>query len=295
MPIDLRRSGAHVYHALSIYRLALAPGIPSVLTVYDVIPLMWPERYLRTGLVHRMLYSAARRGDWLIAISEAARRDVIEHLQMDPERVEVILLAADERYRPVDPAPALARLGVPSPYLLYVGGLANDDPRKGVRELIDGYAEWWRAGARAETLVLAGRLGPAGAPLVEHARRTGAPIHFTDFVPEEDMPGLYSGASCLVTASRYEGFGLPALEAVACGTPVVGYQVGALPEAAGPGGLLVPDGRIEALIEAVQSVCDDPQLRTRLSAEGRRHAAGFSWRKNAEKTWDVYERAAGRR
>ena len=114
------------------------------------------------------------------------------------------------------------------------------------------------------------------------------------FVPEADLPALYSGAACFVTASRYEGFGLPALEALACGTPVAAYDAGAIAETAGPGALLAPVGDGAALMSAAGRICDDPDLREKLSAEGRRHAAGYSWRRAAEQTWAVYERVAPR-
>ena len=135
--------------------------------------------------------------------------------------------------------------------------------------------------------MLAGPGSPRARELDDRER-----VLVAGFVPDEDLPGLYSGASCLVTASRFEGFGLPALESLACGTPVVGYDVGAMPATAGPGGLLVPDGDRRELMRAAARVCDDPALAERLSAEGRRHAAGFSWRRTAELTWDVYERVA---
>jgi glycosyltransferase involved in cell wall biosynthesis len=117
-------------------------------------------------------------------------------------------------------------------------------------------------------------------------------VLLTDFVPDAELPALYSGASCLLTASRYEGFGFSALEAIACGTPVVAYNTGAVPEVAGPGALLAPPGDAAALMRAVGRVCDDRELAERLSSEGRRHAARFSWRRTAELTWDVYERVA---
>jgi glycosyltransferase involved in cell wall biosynthesis len=185
-----------------------------------------------------------------------------------------------------------ARLGLEGPYLLYVGGLAQHDARKDVKGLIDAFAEWSRAEDRPETLVLTGALGPPGRELEEGARRAGARTAFTGFVPDAELPGLYSGATCLISASRYEGFGLPALEAIACGTPVVAYKAGAIPETAGPGALLAPTGDGAALMHAAGRVCDERELRERLSVEGRRHAGAFSWRRTAELTWDVYEEVA---
>lgn len=294
MPLNLRRARAGLYHALSIYRAAAFPGVPSVITIHDVIPLMWPEHYLRTGLMHRMLYAAARRATRLIAVSERTRADAVEWLGVDPGRIDVVREAAGEQFAPTDPGQVPARLGIEGPYVLYVGGLANRDPRKNVEALIDAFAGWAEAAGRPESLVLAGRLGPAAAPLVERARRSGARIVFAGFVADADLPALYAGASCLLTASRYEGFGLPALEALACGTPVAAYDAGALREVAGPGAVLVRDDDAGELMRAVEMICDRDELRARLRAKGLEHAAGFSWRRAAEQTWAVYERAAGR-
>jgi glycosyltransferase involved in cell wall biosynthesis len=292
MPFDLRRIRPAVHHSLSLYRSPVFAGVPHVMTLHDVVPLMWPERYLRTGTLHKMLYRAAVRADLLLAISQAARSDIVAHLPVDPGRVQVVPLAADERYAPADPAPLRDRLGIGGPYLVWVGGLATHDPRKDLEGLISGFAHWQRQEGRQETLMLAGGIGPAGQELRRQAEATGGRIVFPGFVPDEDLPALYSGARCMVTASRYEGFGLPALEAIACGTPVVAYDVGAVPEVAGPGGLYVTDGDLPALMRAAGRVCDDEGLHARLRAEGLGHAARYSWRRSAELTWDAYERVA---
>ncbi|MDQ3644403.1 MAG: glycosyltransferase, partial [Actinomycetota bacterium] len=134
--------------------------------------------------------------------------------------------------------------------------------------------------------------GPTGETLRARAERAGVGAVFTGFVADEDLPALLSGASCFVTASRYEGFGLPALEAIACGTPVVAFDVGAVPEVAGPGCLAVRDGDGDALMRAVARVCDDSALRRRLSTEGLAHARRYSWRRTAELTWQAYEHVA---
>jgi len=295
LPLDLRRARSWLHHSLSIYRAAVWPGVPSVMTMHDVVPLMWPEHYLRTGLMHRMLYRAARGARLLLAVSEAAQRDAIAHLAVDPERVLVVPEAADERFAPSDPRLAGERLGVKQPYLLWVGGLAAHDPRKNLTGLLDAYAGWRRERSRPETLVLAGRVGDEGRELAAHAARGGAPVLFAGFVPDEELPSLYSGASCFLTASRYEGFGLPALEAISCGTPVVAFDAGAIPAVAGAGGRFAPDGDHDALMRAVEQVCDDRELRARLSQAGMRHARRFSWARTAELTWKAYERAAGTR
>lgn len=292
LPLDLRRLGVDVHHSLSIYRAALRPGVPNVTTVHDVVPLMWPDLYLRTGWMHRALYRAARHAQLVLAVSETARRDVISQLDLSPERVLCVPEAAGEGFRPADAGPARAWLGLEGPYLLYVGGLATRDPRKNVEALIDAYAGWRRAARRAEVLVLAGQLGPAAAGLRERAERSGAPVVFTGFVEDKLLPSLLSGASCFVTASRYEGFGLPALEAISCGTPVVAFDAGAVPEVAGPGCLTAPEGDTAALLRAAARVCDEPELRRTLSERGIEHARRYSWRRTAELTWEAYERVA---
>jgi glycosyltransferase involved in cell wall biosynthesis len=293
---DLRRTRAQVLHSSSIYRAVAAPGVPSVVALHDVIPLLFPDDYMRTGALYRLMYAAARRADLLVTVSESARRDIVAHLDVSAESVVVIPGAADPRFRPTPPNDdLLAELGITEPYILYVGGLAERDPRKGVDELIEGFAQWAAAEERPETLVLSGRLGGAAGPLRDRARRTGARIVFTGFVPDAKLPALYSGASCLVTCSHYEGFGLPALEALSCGTPVAAYRVGAHEEVAGPGALLVDDGKTEALLLAVQVLSDNPDLRVRLADAGQAHAARFSWRRSAELTWEAYERVAARR
>jgi glycosyltransferase involved in cell wall biosynthesis len=288
LPLDVARARADVHHALSIYRAPVAAPARVVVTVHDVAPLQWPSQYLRTGLVHRTLYRAVRRAAAVVAVSNAAREDLLRHLEVDPTRVHVVPEAAHERFHPVDPAPARERIGVDGPYLLYVGGLVHHDPRKDLAGLVDAFTAW--GAGREETLVLAGARGPEADAL--ERRAAGARVVLPGFVPEEELPALYSGAACFVTASRYEGFGLSALESIACGTPVAAYDAGAIPETAGPGALLAPAGDGPALMAAAARICEEPELRERLSAQGREHAARFSWRRTAELTWDVYEGAA---
>jgi glycosyltransferase involved in cell wall biosynthesis len=290
LPLDLLRVGAQVHHSLSLYRTPLVSRSAVVVTMHDMAPLRWPSLYLRTGLVHRTLYRAVRRAAAIVCPSNAARDDVLSHLDVRPDRVHVVPEGVDARFQPTDDAAVRKRLGLEDGYLLYVGALAQLDPRKDLEGLVDAFADWSRAAGRPETLVLAGAPGPAAHDLESRARAAGAPVRFTGFVADRDLPAVYSGARCLVTASRYEGFGLPVLEAIACGTPVAAYEgAGAIPETAGPGALLAPLGDSAALMQAAGRICDEPDLRERLAVEGRRHATTFSWRRTAELTWNVYE------
>ena len=284
-PARAGRSGRRpsLHHSLSLYGTPMVSRVPVVVTMHDVAPLQWPDEYLRTGLRHRVLYRAVRRAAAIVCPSDAARDDLLGHLEVAPQRVHVVPEGVGDHFRPSN-----SGTGIERPYLLYVGGMVQRDARKDVEGLIDAFAEWSKAEVRPETLVLAGAGGPAADGLAARARRAGARTHFTGFVDEHDLPALYSGASCFVTASRYEGFGLPALEAIACGTPVAAYDAGAIPTTAGPGALLVRPGDGAALMRAAGRICDDTELARRLGEEGRRHAAGFSWRRTAELTWNVY-------
>ena len=143
--------------------------------------------------------------------------------------------------------------------------------------LLEGFARWQREGDRPETLVLAGGMGPEGERLERRARELGARVAFPGFVADADLPALYSGAACFVTASRYEGFGLPALEAISCGTPVVAFDAGAVPEVAGPGGAAGSRrGPDRAVPRRDLGVRRQP-IREHLRADGLEHAKRYSW------------------
>ena len=288
LPVALRRRRPNVFGALSMYRLPLAPGVTTVVTMHDVIPLMRPGQ-LRTGIVHGLLYAAVRRADRIIAVSEAGRRDLVAHLHVPAERVDVVYEAAAPQFVPTDPGD-VARLGIGGPFVLHVGGA---DPRKNLGALIDAFAAWARERSRPEMLALAGPVRAVErADLEARARASEGRVRHLGFVAEADLPALYSAARCVVMPSSYEGFGLPALEALACGTPVAAYDTGALAEVAGPGGLLVADGAMAELLGAVERLCDDVELHDRLAIAGQAHARSFSWRRTAESTWDVYVRAS---
>jgi glycosyltransferase involved in cell wall biosynthesis len=276
----------------------LFPTTTTVVTIHDLIPLILPA-YRGSSAVRlymALVSHAARRAAVIITDSHASARDIQRLLDISVERLRVIPLAADAAYRPLPPEQrksVLKHLGVPSRYLLYLGGF---DRRKNVSGLLRAYAR-----VRGELddipLVIAGRLPTGDTGFTPHPKRIakelgiGAHVHYTGWVTEADKPALYAGATAFCFPSRYEGFGLPVLEAISCGTPAIVGGESSLEEVAGPGGVAVPRGDVDALADALIHLVGDPDLRRSLAQKGLAHARGFSWRATAEKTAAAYREA----
>ncbi len=272
--------------------------VPVVVTIHDLIPLLLPAyrgSALVRGYTHAMA-RAARRATHVLTDSQASARDITRLLGIPADRIAVIYLAADERYRPLsqaDCAPVLQRLCVRQPYLLYLGGF---DVRKNLAGLL---AAWAHARDRLgdTRLVIGGRLPATDSAFAPDPRRLAQQLGAVDgvcysgWVDEADKPALYAGATAFVFPSHYEGFGLPVLEAIACGTPAIVGAGSSLEEIAGPGGLVVDPTDTSALAEALVSVVTDAALRVDLAARGLAHAHTFSWDATARQTLAAYERA----
>lgn len=267
---DARRAGADVVHAPSIDRVSLRPGAPLAVTLHDLVPLKQPERYLRTGLKHRLRYAAVKRAVRVIVPSRAVAGDAERLLGLGPDRVRVVPEAPAPCFRPVeDPRSRLGRLELPERFLLWVGGLDPPDPRKGVEALAAAVAR-----GDGPPLVLAGRTGPEAQALAVDGR-----VLLAGRVSDEELAALYTAADALVLASEEEGFGLPPVEALACGTPVAAYGSGAVTEtlAGEPAALLVEPGDAEALLAAAESLTGVPVEPPRRT-----------WADVAAETWAVY-------
>ena len=259
-----------------------------VVSVLDLSFLLYPQFHGRwSRATARMgLGRAVRDADALIAISAHTADDLVRLTGVDWGRVHVIPLAADLRFEPVRDPSVPARYGIDSRYVLYLGTL---EPRKNLKVLLHAFA---RLDATDAKLVLAGAKGWMFQEIFETVERLGltSRVVFPGFVADADLPALLNGAEVFVYPSEYEGFGLPVLEAMSCGTPVVTTHVSSLPEVAGEAALLVPPRDAGALHDALRRVLSEPTLREEMRGRGLERAAGFSWARTARETADVYRR-----
>lgn len=270
---------------------------PSVVTVHDLGYLVFPEAHTRTQrwYLDRSTRRHVVRATRLIADSAATRADLLRFYRADPERVTVVHLAADDTLSPAPPHRIAAlrhRLGWPADrrYVLHVGTL---QPRKNLARLVTAFARI--AGDDPDvSLVLAGKRGWGGEDLLALARSLGVErrVHLLGYVPRADLPALYGGAAAAVVPSLYEGFGLPVLEAMACGAPVATSNSSSLPEVAGEAALSFDPLDVDALAAALRTLLASEPLRTQLVAAGLARARRFSWARCARETQAVLEQAA---
>ncbi len=265
---------------------------PIVLTVHDLIGMLFPENLPPVARWYwgRWLPRTVRWADRVIADSEHTRADLVRLLGLGPERVDVVHLGVDPAFRPLRDSDALttvrARYGLPGSFVLYLGTI---EPRKGLDTLIAAFASL--AGHLPHHLVVVGKKGWYADALFRQVEALGLRqrVHFVGYVADEEIPAIYNLADLFVFPSRYEGFGLPPLEAMACGTPVVASAAASLPEVLGEAALLVPPADSAALAGAMRQALQDSELRARLHARGLDRAAQFSWESTARKTASVYE------
>jgi glycosyltransferase involved in cell wall biosynthesis len=271
-----------------------------VVTLHDLGYLHFPEahtrrRRLELDFTTRWSLRAARQ---IIAISHATRADLIRHYQADPTRISVVHHGVQPSFRPATPttiATLRQQYALPHPYLLYVGTI---QPRKNLARLISAFAQLCaNADLPAELqLVLAGKPGWLTESITTQAAQLGIAqrVRFLGYVPEPDLPALLSGALAFCFPSLYEGFGMPVLEAMACGTPVLCANTAALPEVAGDAALCVDPLDTAAISAGLRQLVDDATLRERLRQAGIAHAAQFTWERCARETLAVLHAAAER-
>jgi glycosyltransferase involved in cell wall biosynthesis len=292
VPRHLRQVQATAYHS-AYYLMPYLPGVPTVFTCYDLIPLIYPEHFTSAQrLIYRMAHLLAiRTARFTLAISQATKADLVRFFHADPQRIVVTPLAADPHLAPQSPERIAAvrdKYALPGQYALF---LASNKPHKNLVRLIQA---WQTSNHKSQItnlkLVIAGHWDPRypeAKRLVEELDMKDLVI-FAGPVAEADLPALYSGAMLFVFPSLYEGFGLPVIEAMACGAPVMCSATSSLPEAASDAALLIDPLDVDALAAALFRALTDAELRASLRDKGLAQAARLSWESTAQATLDVY-------
>ena len=308
LPGWLRKSGCDLYHAPN-YMIPLAAfprhrrgHVAAVVTIHDVIPLIFPDHAPRSRksrlypLYRRIMLETAARADAIITVSRAAGQDMVHHLRIPPQdepKVRAIYNGVSEHYTP---APLKPRRTADDPAprtLLYVG---RADPYKNLTALVECVAALQKKVAFPLSLTIAGSPDPRYPEAADRARELGIQerVHWTGYLHDAALMAIYREADALVHPSRYEGFGLQIVEAMACGTPVVCSRSGSLPEVAGDAALLFDHDQPARMLECVERVLTDPDCAAALREKGLARAATFTWRRTAETTLALYREVAAR-
>jgi glycosyltransferase involved in cell wall biosynthesis len=269
----------------------------TVVTVHDLGYLEYPQAHTRLSRLYLHLstrYSAHAAGR-VIAISEATKRDLIKHYRIKPRKIAVIYHGRDPIFTPVTDQGRIesttAKYGITQPYCIHVGTL---QPRKNLGVLVEAWDMVRARVDRPPMLQLAGKRGWLYDSLFQsvQSRGLGDLVKFADYVERDDLPALYSGALALPFPSLYEGFGLPPLEAMSCGTPVLASTASSVPEVVGDAGILLNPNDAAAWADAVERVMQEAPLREELSRKGLARAAQFTWERCARQTlsWVIGDR-----
>jgi glycosyltransferase involved in cell wall biosynthesis len=272
---------------------------PVVVSIHDLSFEHLPQTFNRRSRTQLRLTvrHSAKRAARILSLSEYTRRDIIDTYRIAAERISAIPLAAPSHFARVDDNSELQRVrhnyGINGDYILSVGSI---QPRKNLARLVKAYASLRgdNSADKLPKLVLVGKCAWLYDETLRALDETGIrdAVVLTGYVPETDLPALYSGALCFVYPSYFEGFGLPPLEAMKCGAPVIVGNRTSLPEVVGDAALAVDPFDVEAIANAIRLLMDDPLLRKKLSLKGQERAREFDWRETARKTLRVYEEVA---
>ena len=297
LPVAVKRIDADVLHAPA-FVAPLWGNRPVVVTIHDTLYHRYPEQYAGwwRRYMNLVMPRVVARAAAVIVGSNHAKKDLVRDYCADPARIHVVYYGVDhDRFRPTPgphPDPALRQYGIRCDYVLHVGALVT---RKNIPLLLESVARLKSRGQWGEhQIVLAGKPAPGmpGADAIHAAVTRFGLTHdvvFLGHVPDRLLPALYAGARMLAFPSRYEGFGFPLIEAMACGTPVVAASGSSVTEVVAGAGQLVQVNDVEALAGALNQVLTDPLTRERLRARGLARAAEFTWERTAQQTAAVYQ------
>jgi glycosyltransferase involved in cell wall biosynthesis len=301
LPQYIREHGISLFHGTN-YDIPLWKFCPTVLTIHDLSLLLHSQTHEAVSVRRsRRLPLMARTATMIVTPSESVRREVCEHLPVRPQKVVAIVEAARSLFRPMPETETIAtrqRLGIEDDFLLFVGTL---EPRKNLVTLVRAYETLSRVmDKRLPQLVIVGKKGWLNDDLFATVKASGVEgrINLTGYLTDEELCALYSSCRVFIYPSLYEGFGLPPLEAMACGAPVVTSRIASIAEVTGNAARLFDPQDVEALTRELHALLTNEQERRHLAALGLKRAAEFSWERTARATREVYEEAlerAGRR
>lgn len=297
LPRYVKRRSLDLFHGTN-YDIPLWKRCPTVLTIHDLSPLLYPEtheaRHVRRA--RRRLPLMARIATQIVTPSASARDEVVEHLHVPREKVIAVPSAARAIFRPLPPEQTVEprkRLGVEDEFLLSVGTI---EPRKNLIVLLSAYRELLRATELRPQLVIVGKKGWLTDEFFVRVRESGLAdrVRFTGYLSDSDLCALYSSCRGFIYPSKYEGFGLPPLEAMACGAPVIASRIPSIVEVVGTAGTLVPPDNAAALAQSIAALLGDENQRQHSSLAAIRRAGMFSWDNTACLMLEVYREACKR-
>lgn len=258
------------------------PDARVVMTVHDLVPLLFPDWQTRRRVFYfkYVLKHRFRFVDRFIAVSNNTRQDLIDHFHIPGKKIDVVYEGVSEQFRPGS--------GIREDFILAVSTL---EPRKNFTRIIDAYVTLRKKKDTNDRLVIAGKKGWLYEDILNVSREFKDDIVFTGFVSQAELIRLFQTARCFVYPSLYEGFGLPILEAMACGCPVITSNISSMPEVAGKAAILVNPYRTEEIENAMRTLTVDSALCDAMGAEGIARASEFSWRRTSQQTMNVYENA----
>lgn len=291
VPVETWTGRLDVFHATDFFLPPTRSTTRTVLTIHDLAFERYPDETMAgmQGFLTAVVPRSVRRADHVIAVSEATKADLVELYGTPPEKISVVAHGVDPRFRPDHPPEAIAavrqKYGLPDDLLVLTVGTMQ--PRKNHRRLVQAFG---RIKERSAVLVIAGGKGWDYEAVEAEAARLGDRVIFTGFVDEADLPALYASAAVFAYPALYEGFGLPPLEAMASGVPVLAANTSSLPEVVGGAGLLVDPIDVGEIAAALDNLLGDAVLRDTLRERGLARAGRFTWAQAAESMWEIYQK-----
>ena len=297
IPVNLKKRNIDIYHVPQN-----GIGLPSqksciyISTIHDLIPYVMPETVGRSYLKKfiSQMPEIIDNSKMIITVSEFSKMDIMKIFNVPEDLIKVTPLAAENDFKPMDKVEVgkylKSKYNITFPYILYIGGFS---PRKNVKSILIAFSRVYKNLSKDFKVVIVGQSKDEHAYLIKLCESLEIidKVIFTGYTPYEDLPYFYNGASLFVYPSFYEGFGLPPLEAMSCGTPVITSNVSSIPEVVGDAAVLINPFDTEELKNAIGKILEDENLQNTLSLSGLNRAKDFSWEKTAQKTLEIYKEA----